>query len=140
MLVNAIAPTLFAVGSLDEAAGPRLLGARRRADGKLHFPCPPNLDPAEWGIEELPVNGTLWSFTVQRFRLKSPPYAGPEAFTPYAVGYIELPGAIIIESRIVRVPFERLRIGMSMRLATEPIALSGEVRISFAFTSREDAA
>lgn len=140
MFVNAIAPTLFAAGSLDDAAGPRLVGARRRADGKLHFPCPPTIDPAEWDIEELPVNGTLWSFTVQRFRLKSPPYAGPEEFTPYAVGYIELPGAIIVESRIVDVPFDRLRIGLPMRLVTEPIALSGEMRIGFAFTMREEAA
>ena len=118
--MDAIAPNLFAAGSLDDAAGPRLIGARRRADRKLHFPCPPAID-SEWDIEELPATGTLWSFTVQRFRLKSPPYAGPAEFTPYAVGYIELPGAVIVESRIVGVPFDRLRIGMAMKLVAEPI-------------------
>ena len=138
--MDAIAPNLFAVGSLDDAAGPRLIGARRRADGKLHFPCPLAIDAAEWDVEELPAAGTLWSFTVQRFRLKSPPYTGPEAFTPYAVGYIELPGAIIVESRIVGVPFDQLRIGMPMKLGAEPIVLAGERRIGFAFTSQEDEA
>jgi uncharacterized OB-fold protein len=140
MPVKPVAAELFAAGSLDDPAGPRLIAARRRADGKLHFPCPPAMDPAEWDIEELPQTGTLWSFTIQRFRLKSPPYAGPEAFTPYAVGYVELPGAIIVESRIVGVPFERLRIGMGMKLVTEPIVLDGETRIGFAFTSLENAA
>jgi len=138
--VVAIASHLFAAGSLDDAAGPRLIGARRRVDKTLHFPCPPAIDSAEWDVEELPAAGTLWSFTVQRFRLKSPPYAGPEEFTPYAVGYIELPGAIIVESRIVGVPFDRLRIGMGMKLVAERIVLSGETRISFAFTALEDEA
>lgn len=138
--MDTIAPNLFAAGSLDGAARPRLIGARRRTDGKLHFPCPPDLAPDEWEIEELPASGTLWAFTVQRFRLKSPPYAGPEQFEPYAVGYVELPGAIIIESRIVGVPFDRLRTGMSMKLVTEPIELSGAMRVGFAFTAQEAAA
>ncbi len=135
--VDAIAPNLFAAGSLGEAAGPRLIGARKRSDGTMHFPCQQAFDVDEWEVVELPTEGTLWSYTIQRFRLKSPPYAGPEEFAPYAVGYIELPGAIIIESRIVGVPFDRLRIGMPMRLTTEPLYVAGEKRISFAFTAGE---
>ena len=135
--MDAIAPNIFAAGSLNEATGPRLIGARRRSDGKMHFPCPPTPDAGEWDVEELPTEGTLWSYTIQRFRLKSPPYAGPEEFAPYAVGYIELPGSIIIESRIVGMPFDRLRIGMTMRLTTELLSVAGEKRISFAFTAEE---
>lgn len=138
--MDAIAPNLFAPGSLDDPAGPRLMGARRRADGKLHFPCPSACDPVDWDTEELPASGILWSFTVQRFRLKSPPYAGPEEFVPYAVGYIELPGAIIVESRITGVPFDRLRIGMPMKQVAEPVEINGEERIGFAFTALEDEA
>lgn len=138
--MDAIAPNLFAAGSLGDAAGPRLIGARKRSDGKMHFPCPPACDPNEWDVEELPTEGTLWSYTIQRFRLKSPPYAGPEEFTPYAVGYIELPGAIIIESRVVGVPFDRLRIGMPMKLTTELLSIAGEKRLSFAFTAGESQA
>jgi len=41
---------------------------------------------------ELPPSGTLWSYTVQRFRPKSPPYRGPEPFEPYALGYIHPTG------------------------------------------------
>ena len=37
-----------------------------------------------------PAKARLWSWTVQRFRPKSPPYAGPVAFEPYAVGYVDL--------------------------------------------------
>lgn len=133
-----IAPDLFATGSLDGPVGPRLVAARRRADGKLHFPCPPAIDAGEWDIEELPQAGTLWSFTIQRFRLKTPPYAGPEEFAPNAVGYIELPDAIIIESRITGVPFDQLRIGMPMKLVAERFVVNGEERISFAFSAQEE--
>jgi uncharacterized OB-fold protein len=36
--------------------------------------------------------GTLWTWTIQCFRPKSPPYAGDaESFEPYGVGYVELP-------------------------------------------------
>ena len=106
----------------------------------MQFPCPPSFDADVWEVEELPRRGTLWSFTIQRFRLKSPPYAGPEDFTPYAVGYIELPGAIIIESRLIDTPFDQLRIGMAMTLVIEPIEILGAMRIGFAFTAAGDAA
>ena len=44
--------------------------------------------------------GTLWSWTIQRFRPKSPPYTGPEEFEPYGVGYVELPGEVRVEARL----------------------------------------
>lgn len=41
----------------------------------------------------------VWAYTVQRFPPKSPPYVVPaEGFTPYAVGYVELPEGIKIEA------------------------------------------
>lgn len=133
--MDAIAPNLFAAGSLDGEDGPRLIGARNLQDGTLRFPCPPGMAADEWIAEDLPRTGTLWSFTVQRFRPKTPPYVGPEAFEPFAVGYVELAGAIIVESRIVGVPFGDLRIGMPMKLLTEQVMdASGTGRIGFAFT------
>jgi len=51
------------------------------------------------------------SYTVQRFRPKSPPYAGRAALRAIAVGYVELPGEIIIEARISDVPFDQLCLG-----------------------------
>ena len=99
-----------------EGADARLLGGRRRSDGKIVFPFPRGDAAEAFEAVELPTHGTLWSFTVQRFRPK-PPYDGPgddSAFAPYAVGYVELPGAIIVESRLETQRFDRLRIGMPM--------------------------
>ncbi len=68
----------------------------------------------------LPRRGTLWSFTVQGFRPKSP-YAGPADFTPYGVGYVELPGAVIVEARLTENDPRRLRIGDPMELVLVPL-------------------
>jgi uncharacterized OB-fold protein len=71
----------------------------------------------------LPQEGTLWSYTVQRFRPKSPPYAGADdekSFRPFALGYVELPGHVIVETRIEIDTFARLKIGLPMRLAIVP--------------------
>lgn len=114
---------------LDAGGGISLL-AGRRPDGRIMFPLP-DADP-ECTVEALPRTGTLWSWTVQRFRPKSPPYAGPEAFQPYAVGYVDL-GEVIVEARLIG-PWESLRIGMPMVLVAEPFVLTdGEARLTFAF-------
>lgn len=113
--------------------GPVLLAGRDRSDGRLVFPLP--LDVDRFDRFELPDRGSLWSFTIQRFRPKSPPYAGPEAFHPYAVGYVALGDAIIVESRLVGAEFEDLHIGMALRLTLEPFVLAtGETRLTYAFT------
>jgi uncharacterized OB-fold protein len=71
---------------------------------------------------------------VQRFRPKSPPYAGPDAFEPYAVGYVELAGELVIEARLTSIAFDELRIGMELRLVPLPLTLAGGTeRITFAF-------
>ena len=41
---------------------------------------------------ELSGEGTLWTWTVQRFAPKSPPYVPPPGgFAPFVLGYVELP-------------------------------------------------
>lgn len=118
--------------------GPVLLAGRDRGDGRLVFPLPADIE--RFDRIELPDRGSLWSFTIQRFRPKSPPYAGPEAFQPYAVGYVALGDAIIVESRLVGTAFEELRIGMSLRLTLEPFVLAtGETRLTYAFTPEASA-
>lgn len=108
-----IAEGLFTDGPI-----PHLVGGRHRDTGRIVFPCPAN---AAFEPCELAREGTLWSYTVQRFRPKSPPYAGPEAFTPWAVGYVELPGQTIVESRLTNVPLDAIRIGMPLRLTLVPL-------------------
>ena len=110
--------TAIAEGLFRATPQPTLIGGRDRATGRQVFPCP--ADPDRWEPVDLPRRGTLWSWTVQRFRPKSPPYTGPEAFETFALGYIELPGATIVESRLTDVDFDALRIGMEMELRLIP--------------------
>lgn len=118
---------------------PTLIGGRNRDTGRIVFPCPD--DAARWEPIDLPRRGTLWSWTVQRFRPKSPPYIGPEDFAPFAIGYVELPGATIVESRIVDADFAELTIGMAMDLTTMSFATTadGEAIRLYAFTPATEA-
>ncbi|WP_313803671.1 OB-fold domain-containing protein [Sphingobium sp.] len=135
MLAPPIATDLLSIVAGDL----RLIASRERATGRIVFPPRPATE-SRFERVVLPAEGRLWSWTVQRFRPKSPPYAGPEAFEPYAVGYVELDGALIVETRLAHVDFAALRIGMPMRLVPLPFTLeSGEVRTSFAFAPIEGA-
>ena len=103
---------------------PRLLGGQHRRTGRIVFPCPP--DPEHEPVA-LKHRGRLWSYTIQRFRPKSPPYEGPEAFEPFAVGYVELPDEVIVESRLANVDFDQLHVGMEMELAILPFTEGRQV-------------
>jgi len=118
----------------DNARGPRLLGGRR-ADGSWVFPFPQGPAGDSLELAELPTRGTLWSFTIQRFAPKPPYVPAAEAFTPYAVGYVELPGALIVESRLVIHDPAALQIGMPMQLAVMPVFrdAQGEEIFTYAF-------
>jgi uncharacterized OB-fold protein len=97
-----------------------LIGGRSKSDGKIVFPFPTEADSRLYDRVRLPREGELWSFTVQRFRPKTPPYAGREGeaeFKSYAIGYVELPGQVIVESRLEIDDPSELKIGMPMRLA-----------------------
>ena len=98
---------------------PVLLGSECRKCGTVSFPrqtaCPrcTSTDVTE---RRLARRGTLWSWTIQRFRPKSPPYTGPEEFEPYGVGYVELPGEVRVEARLTESDPSKLEIGMEMEL------------------------
>lgn len=83
-------------------------------------------------------SGVLWSFTVQGF-LPKPPYTGPEEFEPYGVGYVELPGQVIVEARLTENDPDALRIGMPMTLQLVPFRTDddGEPVHTFAFAPQE---
>ena len=111
--MHAIAENLFT----DETPS-RLIGGRDRETGRIVFPCPKG---NQYEAVPLASEGTLWSYTVQRFRPKTPPYAGPEAFEPWIVAYVELPGEVIVEARLVDVAFEDVRIGMPVSFKPAPL-------------------
>ena len=117
----------IAEGLWTDEAEPRLIGGRRKSDGKIIFPMPSG-DAAD-ACDAIPLSrhGKLWSWTIQGFEPKAP-YAGPQPFRPFGVGYVELPGEVIVETRLMTI--EHLKIGMDMELVIEDF--DGE-RACFAF-------
>ncbi|MGV3510773.1 MAG: Zn-ribbon domain-containing OB-fold protein [Novosphingobium sp.] len=109
---------VIAEGLITEDNPPHLIGGRERETGRVVFPCPPG---ERYEPVALSRTGTLWSYTIQRYRPKSPPYKGPEAFHPWAVAYVELPGEVIVESRLTDVAFEDIHIGMPLELTMIPL-------------------
>ena len=114
-----------AAGLFEETPdGPRLLGAACRRCGVVTFPrqgsCP-RCTALDMQDRPLAREGALWSWTIQCFAPKSPPYAGAaEDFVPYGVGYIELPGEVRVEALLTESDPGRLEIGMPMRLTLIP--------------------
>jgi uncharacterized protein len=134
-----VAEDLFAV----TPDGPRLIGSRCGTCGVVTFPrqgsCPrcTSLDVEE---HQLAARGTLWSWTIQCFRPKSPPYAGveePDDFVPYGVGYVELPGEVRVEARLTESNPDRLSIDMPMQLTLIPAPGEPDA-VTFAFRPAED--
>jgi uncharacterized OB-fold protein len=117
----AVSDGLF-VQSGDEV---RLVGSRCEDCGVVTFPSQdscPRCTSTRVRERQLAQRGTLWSWTIQCFAPKSPPYAveDPDAFEPYGVGYIELPGEVRVEARLTVADPDALRIGMPMELTLIP--------------------
>ena len=119
----------------------RLIAGRRRADGRMRFPMPTGPEADNFEAVELSPRGKLWSYTVQRFRPKTPPYIADDdngaTFQPFALGYVEFPGEVIIEGRIAADPNAKLKIGQPMRVVAQPFATTrGETAI-YAFAPED---
>jgi uncharacterized OB-fold protein len=130
---------------------PQLIGSRFPESGVVTFPrqasCPRTSSTV---VEDvlLPRNGRLWSWTIQGFLPKSPPYAGketPQTFVPYGVGYVELQlegvdGGVIVESRLTENDPDRLAIGMPVELVVVPFTTDddGTEVVTFAFAPVEE--
>ena len=133
MTLDPIAPDLWT----DEDR-PRLIGGKLPS-GEVVFPMPTG--DAAAGVEIYPLSrhGTLWSWTSQDFRPKSPyegPSEGPQDFKPFLLGYIELPGEVIVESYIVDTTLADLRLGMAMEFTLTPFDAR---RATFAFRPEKPA-
>ena len=117
------------------ADAPELIGSRCRRCGVTAFPASSSCAACTSSdVEErrLSRTGTLWTWTIQCFAPKSPPYAGsPDDFEPYGVGYVEL-GDVRVEARLTEADPERLRIGMPMELVLIPApGLDGALTYAF---------
>jgi uncharacterized OB-fold protein len=98
--------------------GSRLRGSRCAGCAVAVYPadpaCPRCGRPAEPVL--LSATGTLWTWTVQRYAPKSPPYVAPAAgFTPFAVGYVELPEDVRVLA-VLDIPPEETEFGMPVTL------------------------
>lgn len=122
-------------------AEPRLIGSICERCGTVTFPrqssCP-RCTSEQVRTHELATRGELWTWTLQCFAPKSPPYpaAAVEEFEPYGVGYIELPGEVRVEARLTESDPTRLRIGMPMELTLVPVPGHRD-RLTFAFAPAE---
>ncbi|MFE2499437.1 Zn-ribbon domain-containing OB-fold protein [Streptomyces scopuliridis] len=78
--------------------------------------CPRCGGPADPAL--LSGAGTLWTWTVQRYVPKSPPYREPPGgFVPFAVGYVELAEDVRVAAILDVDDLDEVRIGMSLTLS-----------------------
>lgn len=114
---------------------PRLIGSLR--NGRYSFPARPGEDQVL-----LESRGTLWGFTTQQFRPPSPPYDGDDdasTFVPYALGYVELPGQLMVQARFTEADPAKLVIGQTMELRIVPYTTrpDGTEILTYAFAPVE---
>jgi uncharacterized protein len=119
---------------------PQLIGSRCRACSIVTFPAQdscPRCASTEMVEHLLSRRGRLWAWTTQHFPPPSPPYAGPtgDAFVPFGVGYVELPGEVKVESRLTESDPDVLVPGMEMELVLIPFRIDddGNEVVTFAF-------
>jgi uncharacterized protein len=112
-----------------------LVGSRCMTCDAHSFPTQSSC-PRCGGVElldtALPTNGTLWTYTVQRFKPK-PPYRSDGEFVPYALGYVDL-GPVKVESVLSGRAVDDWSIGDRVSLRID--RSSG--RTSFTFSPAED--
>lgn len=120
---------------------PRLLASRCLDCGNHMFPQQAGCSRCSGSSTEpveLGRRGTLWTWTVQAFPPKAPPFAGsddPEVFEPFGVGYLDIDGKLLVESRLSLADPADLEIGMELELIIEPLYVndSGEEVVTFGF-------
>lgn len=100
-------------GFWEGVAAHRLLVQRCGDCATLRFPWLPgcaDCGSREWDTIEASGAGTVYSYVV----MHHPPF--PAFDPPYAVGLIELAEGVRIVSNVVGVPYDKVRIGMPVRL------------------------
>ncbi|MGW1671017.1 bifunctional MaoC family dehydratase N-terminal/OB-fold nucleic acid binding domain-containing protein [Streptomyces sp. NPDC002324] len=101
-------------GFWEGVARHRLLIQRCADCATLRLPWLPGCNACgapEWDTVEASGDGTVFSYVV----MHHPPF--PAFDPPYAVGLIELAEGVRIVGNVIGVPYDKVRIGMSVRLA-----------------------
>lgn len=125
---------------------PKLIGSRCDDCGNHMFPqqgsCPKCAGTSTSPVE-LSTEGTLWTWTVQGYPPKAPPYKGdadPKTFEAFGVGYVELPDEVKVETRLTVADPDHLQIGMPMQLTLVPLYTNddGDEVLTFAFAPSQN--
>jgi uncharacterized OB-fold protein len=71
-------------------------------------------------LEEITLSNTgkLYAFSVMYYPAP-PPYKPPDPFVPFGLGWIELPGGMVLYSLLTENDPKKLKIGMEMELTFE---------------------
>ncbi|MFT5204593.1 MAG: putative OB-fold protein [Candidatus Aldehydirespiratoraceae bacterium] len=120
---------------------PRLIASRCTDCDNHMFPVQtdcPRCSGSSTEQVELGRTGTLWTWTIQGYPPKSPPYAGnddPATFEPFGVGYVEIDGKVRVESRLTTADVDELKIGMDLEMVLDPLYINdhGDEVVTFAF-------
>lgn len=116
---------------------PALLGSRCAECATMTFPthygCPKCSSDAMTTVE-LGTRGTVWTWTSQEFK-PPPPYAGPDEFVAYYVGYVELPGELIVETYFTGYDDQHPEIGDDVELTIIAFGrnVDGDEVVTYAF-------
>lgn len=120
---------------------PRLLASRCTDCDNHMFPVQAGCSRcggASTETVELGRRGTLWTWTVQSYPPKAPPFAGdadPATFEPYGVGYVDIEGKLLLESRLTVADPADLDFDMEVELVLDPLFVNddGDEVVTFAF-------
>lgn len=128
-----IDPELF----VDTADGVRLAGSTCADCGTTTFPAQgscPRCAGQNVARRALAADGSIWAFTIQRFTPKTP-YLGAECPPAvYAVGYVDLGGDVLVESRLLAADVDAIVIGDRVTLTFEQLPGTAEEPVwTFAF-------
>lgn len=110
----------------DDDDAPQLIGATCPLCATFVFPprlgdCPnPACDSASLELTPLSRQGTIWSYTENRYT-PPPPYVPTDPFEPYALAAVELEaeGLVVLGKVAKGLLAKDLRVGMAMQLELE---------------------
>lgn len=137
---KAVADGLF---DMDDA-GVQLIGTHCVSCDTLYFPQMLSCrNPAcrEKQLERrlLPSQGTLYSYTVQRYQ--PPSLFRMDNWAPYALGLVDLGEGLLVMGMLLDIAFDDIAIGMSLKLALAPLSVDdhGQEIVTYAFVAAEAA-
>jgi uncharacterized protein len=136
-----IAEELFTWPLPEPPRSPALVGSQCAACGAYAFPASngcPACGSEDCASTELASRGRLYTWTTQEFLPKAP-YAGPETddtFKPWAIGYVELPGQLRVESRLYDVEPDALFFDQEFELTIRPFTQDPDGTDVYAFGFR----